>query len=50
VKGRDVHWRMRGKSTDTTIPAATWRLVGEHGSTSRNVNLLERLAAKIDAR
>ena len=50
VKGRDVHWRMRGKSTDTHVPAATWRLVGEHASTSRNVNLLERLAAKIDAR
>ena len=50
VMGRDVHWRMRGKSTDTTVPAATWRLVGEHGSTSRNVNLLERLAAKIQTR
>lgn len=47
VMGRDVHWRMRGKSTDTTVPAATWRLVGEHGSTSRNVNLLERLSAKV---
>ena len=47
VDGRDVHWRMRGKSTDTTVPRATWRLVGEHGSTSRNVNLLGRLAAKI---
>ena len=25
VHGRDVHWRMRGKSTDTKIKAATWR-------------------------
>jgi uncharacterized protein (DUF1697 family) len=50
VMDRDVHWRMRGKSTDTTVPRATWRLVGEHGSTSRNVNLLERLAAKIHTR
>ena len=48
--GRDVHWRMRGKSTDTTVPPATWRLVGKHGSTSRNVNLLERLSAKIHTR
>ena len=50
VIGRDVHWRMHGKSTDTTVPPATWRLVGEHGSTSRNVNLLERLSAKIRSR
>ncbi len=50
VVGRDVHWRMRGKSTDTTVPAATWRLVGEHGSTSRNVNLLKRLSTKIRVR
>lgn len=50
VKGRDVHWHMRGKSTDTTVPNATWRLVGEHGSTSRNVNLLGRLSAKIATR
>jgi uncharacterized protein (DUF1697 family) len=50
VIGRDVHWRMRGKSTDTTVPPATWRLVGEHGSTSRNVNLLERLSTKIHTR
>jgi uncharacterized protein (DUF1697 family) len=49
VKGRDVHWRMRGKSTDTTVPRATWGVVGEHGSTSRNVTLLERLSAKIAA-
>jgi uncharacterized protein (DUF1697 family) len=50
VIGADVHWRMRGKSTDTTVPRSTWRLIGEHGSTSRNANLLERLSAKIAAR
>ncbi|MET0146940.1 MAG: DUF1697 domain-containing protein [Ilumatobacteraceae bacterium] len=47
VDGRDVHWRMRGKSTDTTLTRATWNLVGERRSTSRNVNLLGRIAAKL---
>lgn len=50
VAGRDVHWRMRGKSTATTVKAATWNLLGEHASTSRNVNLLRALHAKIGAR
>jgi uncharacterized protein (DUF1697 family) len=50
VDGRDVHWRMRGKSTDTTVKAATWNLLGEHASTSRNVNLLRALHAKIESR
>ena len=48
VRGRDVHWRMRGKSTDTRIATKTWeKLVGVHASTSRNVNLLQKLAAKL---
>jgi uncharacterized protein (DUF1697 family) len=47
VRGRDVHWRMRGKSTQTTLSAKTWSSVGHHGSTSRNVNLLRRLDAKL---
>lgn len=51
VRGRDVHWRMRGKSTDTTVKPAIWkRAVGDLGSTSRNTNLLGQLVAKIDAR
>ncbi len=48
VAGRDVHWRMRGKSTDTTLKKATWDLVGEHASTSRNVNLLRALSEKLE--
>lgn len=47
VAGRDVHWRMRGKSTDTKIKALTWHLLGEHASTSRNVHLLEQLVTKL---
>ena len=47
VDGRDVHWRMHGKSTDTKLASKTWKLVGEHGSTSRNANLLRTLVAKL---
>ena len=48
VHGREVHWRMRGRSTETTLKKATWNLVGEHGSTSRNVTMLRKLQAKLD--
>jgi len=48
VKGRDVHWRMRGKSTETTVKQKDWKVLGEY-STSRNVTMLRKLAAKIDA-
>ncbi len=49
VEGREVHWHMRGKSTDTTLKKKTWNLVGELGSTSRNITMLRKLMAKIDA-
>jgi uncharacterized protein (DUF1697 family) len=49
VVGRDVHWLMHGKSTDTTVPKQTWDLVGARRSTSRNTNLLGKLVAKIEA-
>jgi uncharacterized protein (DUF1697 family) len=49
VHGREVHWRMRGRSTDTTVKKATWDRLGEHGSTSRNVTMLRKLQAKLDA-
>jgi uncharacterized protein (DUF1697 family) len=50
VKGRDVHWRMRGKSTDTKLTTKAWdSIVGHHRSTSRNTNMLRKLLAKIDA-
>jgi uncharacterized protein (DUF1697 family) len=49
VRGRDVHWRMRGRSVETRVTSKTWDLVGQHGSTSRNVNLLRRLDAKLQS-
>ena len=48
VHGRDVHWHMRGKSTETHLKPAVWKQLGEHASTSRNVNMLTKLLAKID--
>jgi uncharacterized protein (DUF1697 family) len=51
VKGRDVHWRMHGKSTDTKLPTKAWEeIIGRHTSTSRNTNMLQKLADKIAAR
>ncbi len=50
VKGRDVHWRMRGKSTDSKLKTKDWDgIVGRHRSTSRNTTMLARLMAKVDA-
>jgi uncharacterized protein (DUF1697 family) len=50
VKGRDVHWRMHGKSTDTKLKTRDWEgIIGRHQSTSRNMTMLRRLVAKINA-
>ena len=46
VRGRDVHWRMHGKSTDTTVGKTQWNVVGKLASTSRNVTSLRKLLAK----
>lgn len=51
VDGRDVHWLMRGKSTETGLTTKAWDdIVGRHRSTSRNTTMLRRLVDKIDAR
>jgi hypothetical protein len=51
VRGRDVHWLMHGRSTDTHITSRRWEsVIGRHTSTSRNTTILEKLLAKIDAR
>ena len=50
VAGRDVHWRIHGKSIDTTVSAKMWaQVVGVRCSTSRNTTMLRKLVAKIDA-
>lgn len=49
VNGRDVHWRMHGKSTDTHLKTKQWDdIVGHHRSTSRNTNMLRKLVDKLD--
>ncbi len=49
VRGRDVHWRMRGKSTDSKLSKKDWEIVGKNASTSRNMSMLRRLHTKIEA-
>jgi uncharacterized protein (DUF1697 family) len=51
VEGGDVHWRMHGKSTDTKLRTKDWDdIVGQHQSTSRNLNMLRKLVEKLDSR
>ncbi len=47
VRGRDVHWRMHGKSTDSKLKKKDWEIVGKNHSTSRNINMLRKFAAKL---
>lgn len=49
VQGRDVHWLMHGKSTDTHATAKRWEAaIGKRTSTSRNTTMLARILKKID--
>ena len=49
VHGSEVHWRMRGKSTDTKVPKRAWeKVLGADTSTSRNMTMLRKLAASLD--
>ncbi len=48
VNGVEVHWRMRGRSTETTLRKKHWKVLGEH-STSRNVTMLRKLLVKLEA-
>jgi uncharacterized protein (DUF1697 family) len=48
VDGREVHWRMHGRSSDSPLTKRDWdRILGPDSSTSRNATMLRRLAAKI---
>jgi uncharacterized protein (DUF1697 family) len=50
VTGRTVHWRMRGKSIDTTVRTKDWEsVVGRHRSTSRTMTMIRKLLRKIDS-
>jgi uncharacterized protein (DUF1697 family) len=48
VQGPDVHWRMHGSSIDSTLAKRHWeKILGPLSSTSRNVKMLTKLAAKM---
>ncbi len=47
VQGRDVHWRMHGRSTESSLTSKDWSIVGERASTSRNITMLRKLVAKL---
>lgn len=47
VHGADVHWRMRGKSSDSPLTRRDWeKVLGPLSSTCRNTTMLRKLAAK----
>ena len=49
VDASDVHWRMRGRSTDSHLSKRDWeKILGPLSSTSRNVTMLTKLVAKLD--
>jgi uncharacterized protein (DUF1697 family) len=50
VRGRDVHWLMHGKSTDSSLKSKDWAIVPRRQSTSRNITMLRGLVAKIEAK
>jgi uncharacterized protein (DUF1697 family) len=48
VRGRDVHWLIRSKSTETTLGPKQWTdALPDNPTTARNMTLLARLARKI---
>ena len=49
VRGRDVHWLMHGRSSDSPLKKRDWeRILGPNTSTSRNTTMLGRLVSKFD--
>ena len=50
VQGAEVHWRMRGRSTDSHLTRRDWeKVLGPLSSSSRNMTMLTKLVAKLDA-
>jgi len=48
VRGRDVHWLIRSKSTETTLGSRQWsQALPDNPTTARNTTMLERLAEKL---
>jgi uncharacterized protein (DUF1697 family) len=50
VHGREVHWLMHGKSSDSNLVKSKWeKVLGPNSSTSRNTTMLRKLAEKLEA-
>jgi uncharacterized protein (DUF1697 family) len=48
VRGRDVHWLIRSKSTETTLGPKSWKAaLPDNPTTARNTTLLARLTDKL---
>jgi uncharacterized protein (DUF1697 family) len=48
VVGRDVHWLIRSKSTETTLGSKQWRqALPDNPTTARNTTMLAKLATKL---
>jgi uncharacterized protein (DUF1697 family) len=48
VRGRDVHWLIRAKSTETTLGPRQWnQALPDNPTTARNTTMLERLVEKL---
>jgi uncharacterized protein (DUF1697 family) len=48
VRGRDVHWLIRSKSTETTLGSRQWsQALPDNPTTARNTTMLTRLAARL---
>ena len=47
VRGRDVHWLIRSKSTETTLGPKQWKdALPDNPTTARNMTMLTRLAKR----
>lgn len=48
VDGRDVHWRMHGRSSDSLLVKRHWeKILGTNSSTSRNLTMIRKLLPKL---
>jgi uncharacterized protein (DUF1697 family) len=48
VRGRDVHWLIRSKSTETTLGPKSWKqALPDNPTTARNTTMLAKLVEKL---
>jgi uncharacterized protein (DUF1697 family) len=49
VFGREIYWRTRGNSSDSTITPAMWARAFKRPTTARNITTVRKLAEKLRA-